>query len=63
MVDSEANICVTSKEVAAHYEVAIKKPKKQGYVQFGKQGSRSTIQGYGIFGEYYKENGNNRRRK
>ena len=50
MIDSGANVNITSIKVAEKYGIEITKTKSQESVQFGKKGSKSDIKGYGHFG-------------
>jgi len=55
MVDSGANVNVTSKEVANKYGIEVKQTRVQDSVQFGKKGSKSEIKGYGRFGDMIRQ--------
>ena len=55
IVDSGANVTVTSRQVADKYGVKVRKNTGGGCVQFGKKGSRSNIVGYGTFGKLIRE--------
>lgn len=55
MIDSGANINITSIKVAEKYGIEIIKTKSQESVQFGKKGSKSDIKGYGHFGSIIRK--------